>query len=866
MATQRALARRLRGVALAATLCISLVPREQADATVGPVAFVDPTDSTPTLKRSADGQHAVYSDATGISSIAADGTVTRLTTGTPGTFYVSGSGAATRLIHFVYGGSLRSVGLDGRNAISYDPPSGPPINPNVISFNGPGTAMAFGLLSPTLPSTTSIYLAPIGGARPSTPIAVVPWTVVELVVSADGNSIAYITSGPIGYERNLWIASTGVAPQLVDDFARSLAAAPAGNAFVYLQQGPYPGVPAADPPLLLRRGSFDSVATIALDEASFGQYPMFYEGDPTGSVVNYGSTEARIASVSNSFTPHSVPVFGYAQFASWVADGQLITSRFALVGGTLTFRVSRSPISGGAETVIAGPSPHLQLIDHAANGTFVYTDRTASGDFATYVQTLDGRPRSIIEQGASLGIVGLSSDGRHAFIRTGTKVPYRLNAMPVAGGPLVDLGPLSGRLIFADNIGTDRVVYVDYVTGERTVRTALYRSTPAPPPPPPVPAAVSVSPGRVLDSRGPGLTVDGLFSGIGVRPAKSITEVQIAGRGGVPADAVTAVLNVTVTGAQGGGYVTVFPCGEPVPNASNLNYATGDTIPNAVIAKLGAGGKVCIYTDAATHLIADVNAYFPTGSAIGSLTPGRLLDTRAPNLTVDNLFSGAGLRPAKSITELQITGRGGVPADATSVMLNVTATGATGSGFITVFPCGETVPNASNLNYTTGDTIANAVITKIGGGGKVCLYVDATTHLIADVNAYVRAGSSFTTLTPGRLLDSRAPALTVDGLFSGIGVRPAKSITELQVTGRGGVPSTATSVVLNVTVTGAAGSGFITVFPCGEPVPNASNLNFATGDTIPNAVIAKLGTGGKVCFYADAGTHLIADVNAYING
>ena len=99
-------------------------------------------------------------------------------------------------------------------------------------------------------------------------------------------------------------------------------------------------------------------------------------------------------------------------------------------------------------------------------------------------------------------------------------------------------------------------------------------------------------------------------------------------------------------------------------------------------------------------------------------------------------------------------------------------------------------------------------------------------------------------------MDSRAGQSTVDGQFAGIGVRAANSITELQVGGRGGVPMDAAAVVLNVTVTAPEGSGFITVFPCGEALPTASNLNFVAGDTVPNAVIVKLGAGGKVCLFA----------------
>jgi hypothetical protein len=163
----------------------------------------------------------------------------------------------------------------------------------------------------------------------------------------------------------------------------------------------------------------------------------------------------------------------------------------------------------------------------------------------------------------------------------------------------------------------------------------------------------------------------------------------------------------------------------------------------------------------------------------------------------------------------------------------------------------------------SGQTIPNAVITKIGSGGKVCFYTFAATDLIADVNGYYPAGSLFSPLVPGRLMDSRLSGVTTDGLFAGIGVRAAGTVTELQVAGRGGVPADASSVVLNVTVTGAQSAGFVTVWPCGAGLPNASNLNYVSGQTIPNAVITKIGSGGKVCFYTFAATDLIADVNGY---
>jgi hypothetical protein len=372
-----------------------------------------------------------------------------------------------------------------------------------------------------------------------------------------------------------------------------------------------------------------------------------------------------------------------------------------------------------------------------------------------------------------------------------------------------------------------------------------------------------LSPARFLDTRSANGTFDGVDAGAGVRPAGSTTEVTVRGRGGVPANAAAVVLNVTAVGPAADGFATVFPCGEAIPVASNLNYQTSEDIPNAVIAKIGANGKVCIFTDKATQLVADVNGWFGTTPEFTSLSPLRFLDTRSASGTFDGVDAGAGVRPAGSTTEVTVRGRDGVPANATAVVLNVTAVGPAADGFATVFPCGEAVPVASNLNYQAGQDIPNAVIAKIGANGKVCIFTDKATQLVADVNGWFATSTSFASTSPKRHLDTRSANGTYDGLEAGIGVRPAGSVTEVTVRARGDVPSAATAVVLNVTAVGPAADGFATVFPCGESVPVASNLNYQAGEDIPNAVIAKIGANGKVCIFTDKATHLLADVNGW---
>jgi hypothetical protein len=387
--------------------------------------------------------------------------------------------------------------------------------------------------------------------------------------------------------------------------------------------------------------------------------------------------------------------------------------------------------------------------------------------------------------------------------------------------------------------------------------------------PPPPPTYTAINPARILDTRPGGSTVDGTSQGGGATAPGQTLELQVAGRAGVPEDAVAAVLNITATDTTGWGYAAVFPCGEARPNASNLNYTeAGDTRPNAVVTKLGAGGKVCIFTgEAGAQLIADVDGFFPPGAAYESLNPGRVLDTRPGGSTVDNTFVGGGATANGQTIELQIAGRHGVPNDAEAVVLNVTATDTLGWGYVVAYPCGETPPTASNLNYTEqGQTTPNAVVTKLGAGGTICLATgEAGAQLIADVSGYFPAGSGYTPMNPARMLDTRPGTSTVDNIGVGVGLIPAGATVQLPIAGRAGVPNNAQGAVLNVTMTGTTGWAYVTVYPCDEARPNASNLNSTEADqTRPNAVFTKLGGDGRVClFVGEAATHLIVDVDGY---
>jgi hypothetical protein len=378
-------------------------------------------------------------------------------------------------------------------------------------------------------------------------------------------------------------------------------------------------------------------------------------------------------------------------------------------------------------------------------------------------------------------------------------------------------------------------------------------------------------PGRVLDTR-TGAGVGGAINPIGTGGQ---IDVKVTDTLGVPAANVTAVaLNVVATNASGpASFLTVWPTGQPRPLASNLNFVPGVSVPNLVIARVGVDGKVSLYNNlGSVNVAADIQGYFlgdATGSSYVALPPSRILDTRNGTGGTSSPIGQGGT------IELKVTDVGGVPAaGGTAVALNVTATNVSGAeSFLTVWPSGTSRPLASNLNFIQGQTVPNLVIARVGDGGKISIYNNVgTVDVVADTQGWFNAqvapaslptgASQYFPANPARILDTRTGVGVPGGAMGQLGTG---GTLDIQVTGAGGVPATATAVVLNVTAADSPGpDSYLTVYPTGFPKPLASNLNFVAGQTVPNLVIARIGTGGKVTIYNNLGsTVVIADVQGW---
>ncbi|MEU0674864.1 S53 family peptidase [Streptomyces sp. NPDC006172] len=369
----------------------------------------------------------------------------------------------------------------------------------------------------------------------------------------------------------------------------------------------------------------------------------------------------------------------------------------------------------------------------------------------------------------------------------------------------------------------------------------------------------ALTPARVLDTRyGIGR------AGTNPVAANGTVKLKVAGVGGVPASGVTAVVvNVTAVSPTASGYVIAYPSGTTRPSSSNMNWLKGQIVPNLVTVPVGKDGSIDLFNagGGTTHFIADVSGYYSTeagGSTYVAKGPARILDTRGA-IGVPGRTPVAG----KGTVSLQVAGAGGVPASgATAVVLNVTATAPTSTGHLIAYPSGATQPTASNINWLKGQTRPNMVVLPIGPDGKVNLYNagTGTVHFIADVFGYFSStseGSSFHTAGPSRLLDTRYALGTARNTPVPGGSNLVLNIND------GHTLAKAKAVVLNVTVTAPTSNGFLTVWPDGTTLPNASNLNWTAGQTVANLVTVPV-VNGKIDFRPNAGSaHVIADLFGY---
>lgn len=246
---------------------------------------------------------------------------------------------------------------------------------------------------------------------------------------------------------------------------------------------------------------------------------------------------------------------------------------------------------------------------------------------------------------------------------------------------------------------------------------------------------VPTLPVRAADTRDPAngttnqytRTTDGL---------DDVVNVPIEGLWGVGTD--TSAVAVIVTGiaalAPSSGYVVALPHGGTIPASSNVNTNGGGEVrSNLVIVPVGADGSIDVRLRTTAHVLIDVVGSFTDGTA-PNLSDGTFVPL-SPTRVVDS-------RIATGFSRLAAAGTGtvnpaGVPDNAMAVAQNIVVVRTGGTGFLTAYPTGLSVPLVSNVNANgSGQTRSAMALTSVGTGGSVSYYASFPTDVVVDVTGY----------------------------------------------------------------------------------------------------------------------------------
>jgi len=363
----------------------------------------------------------------------------------------------------------------------------------------------------------------------------------------------------------------------------------------------------------------------------------------------------------------------------------------------------------------------------------------------------------------------------------------------------------------------------------------------------PVVHADNVTPGsfntvkshRILDTR----------SGIGApkAPVGSGETLTFNATADITGPVAAVVLNVTAVAPTAPGHLTVYAGGTAKPYASNLNFQAGEDVPNLVITPVAANGDVSITNGSAgtVNMLADIHGYYlgrGTATEPGtfvSMPSRRFLDTRkgigAPKARI----------PKRTGLTLKVAGVGGIPADASAVVANLTAAQGTGRGYVTAYE-GEPRPLASNLNYEIKEDRANLALVAIAADGTISLFNGGSVgnvDLVVDITGYFIGGTpvvdgSFVPSTPFRIYDSRE------------GGKPAGALTTSKILTPGFGDPFFKAVLVNVTAVQPQEPGYLTTFDgVGPGIPSVSSSNFRPKHDVAGAVVLPVNPDGTISIY-----------------
>ncbi len=333
-------------------------------------------------------------------------------------------------------------------------------------------------------------------------------------------------------------------------------------------------------------------------------------------------------------------------------------------------------------------------------------------------------------------------------------------------------------------------------------------------------------------------------------PDGSTTRIHVPGANG----AIAAAVNVTTTDPRTAGFISLHPCvGEP-PTVSMHNHRRDEIAAHSGIVPLDEHGDFCATTRVATNLIVDVTGLFRPDSGFVAPPPTRWLDTRES--------TGRTPVPAGGTVELDIDAiraATGYSGDAGAVAVVVTATEATAPGWLRVGTCGVD-GETSNVNYNDGFAVPNLAIAELDAEGRICVSTLSETHVIVDLFGIFDEPDD---PSAGNDVDAGRAVRWIDTRRTGAKVEAGATVRFDTTVGGFGWSDGA---VVNVTAVNTESPGFLTVYPCDEPLPTTSALNTRPGAVVSNATIAAPNHDQILCVYSLTATDLVVDMMGSIDG
>ncbi|MDQ1247347.1 MAG: hypothetical protein QG597_1717, partial [Actinomycetota bacterium] len=381
---------------------------------------------------------------------------------------------------------------------------------------------------------------------------------------------------------------------------------------------------------------------------------------------------------------------------------------------------------------------------------------------------------------------------------------------------------------------------------------------------------VPVPPARVLDTRvgqgGPG-------------PLKAaeamvfaINATQAGGRPVVPAGAVAIAYNLTVPNPVAAGHVRLMPGDAPsLTSASAINFRANETIANGATVKIDPQRRVKVYSSVPVDVIIDVVGYYvpaaaATGGRFTAVTPVRVYDGRQDP-------AGALAAGTSRLVSTATTADGRtsvVPAGASAVAYTVSVVRPDGPGHLRVMPGDVESSTSSTINWATrGDVIANGSTVQVDSQRRLRVFNGAIVpvQFLVDVVGYYSAGGAmFYPTDPARVSDSRTAQGGTGPILPG---DPGVRVVNVAATQAGGmqvVPSGATAIAYNLTVTATGGYGHLRAYPASGELVTASVLNWpGAGYTRANGSVVGISPSRDVKLYNGAGSpaDALVDVLGY---